>query len=202
MKTIIIPIFAALLLIVGCSKPDYEITEPDKVEQEKAVEIGSKLAGIVMDTLRNALMAAMQEGGPMEAVKVCNTKALIITQLVAGSSPVKVDIKRTSLKYRNPRNKPNEIESKALEYYQDKIADRAEIPMNYVQKVSDKDGIHFYYYRPIKIMPFCLACHGDEKTIHPGMKPILKQLYPDDLAIGYKEGDLRGLLRVRIDEKI
>jgi hypothetical protein len=39
----------------------------------------------------------------------------------------------------------------------------------------------------------CLACHGDpQKDIQPAVLQTISKLYPDDKAIGYKEGDLRG----------
>lgn len=201
-----IKMLTALLIIMlalsACGKRDYEISELTKAEEQKVTELGSKLAGAVMDTLRNALMAAMKEGGPMEAVKVCNTKALIITRLVADQSNMKIDIKRTSFNYRNPANKPEPVEEEALNYFSDKIASKSDLPVNYIQKVSDKNGLHYYFYKPIKVQSFCLPCHGDEKNLHPGMKPLLKNIYPTDKATGYKEGDFRGLIRVRFDGSI
>jgi hypothetical protein len=36
----------------------------------------------------------------------------------------------------------------------------------------------------------CLTCHGTE--ISPAVLTRVNQLYPQDKAIGFKEGDLRG----------
>ncbi len=36
----------------------------------------------------------------------------------------------------------------------------------------------------------CLSCHGE--TVAPEVEQKLAELYPDDKARGYKEGDIRG----------
>jgi hypothetical protein len=36
----------------------------------------------------------------------------------------------------------------------------------------------------------CLACHGE--TIDPAVAGKIAELYPEDKATGFREGDLRG----------
>jgi hypothetical protein len=36
----------------------------------------------------------------------------------------------------------------------------------------------------------------------PEVSKRIEKLYPDDLAIGYKEGDFRGLIRVEMQDKL
>jgi len=36
----------------------------------------------------------------------------------------------------------------------------------------------------------CLNCHG--KSVAPGVKNIITQLYPEDVAMGYSLGQIRG----------
>jgi hypothetical protein len=43
----------------------------------------------------------------------------------------------------------------------------------------------------------CLNCHGAEAQIAPEAKEKLKVLYPNDLATGYSEGQIRGALTVK-----
>lgn len=66
-------------------------------------------------------MSQMKEGGPSMAIGFCNQSALPITKKMAASH--EVEIKRTSLKIRNPENLPNEEELKVLHYYEDKMAE-------------------------------------------------------------------------------
>jgi hypothetical protein len=46
----------------------------------------------------------------------------------------------------------------------------------------------------------CLICHGDKQTMAPSAAKILAERYPDDQARGYKEGDFRGLIRIKFYE--
>jgi hypothetical protein len=44
----------------------------------------------------------------------------------------------------------------------------------------------------------CLQCHGDPAKFTPEVRKILASRYPADMATGYKAGDLRGMLSVRV----
>jgi len=51
-------------------------------------------------------------------------------------------------------------------------------------------------------MPACMKCHGQAgKEIDAKTMEIISQKYPDDLATGYKEGDLRGLWKITFLEE-
>lgn len=50
------------------------------------------------------------------------------------------------------------------------------------------------YVRPIYVEPACLSCHG-EKDKRPA---FIKKKYPEDLAYGFKAGDLRGIIEVMV----
>jgi hypothetical protein len=52
--------------------------------------------------------------------------------------------------------------------------------------------------QPIRVQAMCLSCHGDPAGIPAEVKEILASRYPKDLATGYKAGDLRGAVSVRI----
>ena len=47
------------------------------------------------------------------------------------------------------------------------------------------------YVEPIRLLPQCLACHGEQ--IAPDVAARLHELYPDDQATGFAVGDLRGV---------
>jgi hypothetical protein len=42
----------------------------------------------------------------------------------------------------------------------------------------------------------CTACHGTPEQISPEVKAKLDQLYPNDKAVNYKPGELRGAVVV------
>ena len=44
----------------------------------------------------------------------------------------------------------------------------------------------------------CLQCHGEKgKNIQPKTLEKIAQLYPNDLATGYKENEVRGLISIK-----
>ena len=55
------------------------------------------------------------------------------------------------------------------------------------------DGRHGYV-EPIMMQPLCLTCHGQE--LQPDVAAKLAQLYPEDQATGFADGDFRGVFWV------
>ncbi|MDH3268745.1 MAG: DUF3365 domain-containing protein, partial [Ignavibacteria bacterium] len=53
------------------------------------------------------------------------------------------------------------------------------------------------YLKPIIIQAECLNCHGSQTEIMPDVRNLITQKYPDDKAIGYKPGDLRGAVSIK-----
>lgn len=158
------------------------------------LEKGKLIAAATFAALSGKLQAAMAEGGVPNAVEYCNLAAY---PLVDSLSKVhQADIRRTSLKVRNPENSPSEAEKTALEFYaQAMSAGQALRPQ--VQR-SD-DGVIFY--APIQINAFCLQCHGKVgETLRAEDYAVIQKLYPEDRAVGYSEGDLRGIWSIRFRE--
>jgi hypothetical protein len=58
------------------------------------------------------------------------------------------------------------------------------------------------FLRPIRVAQPCLACHGTPATYSPAVRGLLRERYPQDQAVGYQVGDLRGAISVRIQETI
>ena len=52
---------------------------------------------------------------------------------------------------------------------------------------DDRSG----YVEPIVLQPLCLTCHGD--SLAPEVAARIQDLYPQDRAVGYEVGDLRGV---------
>jgi hypothetical protein len=51
-------------------------------------------------------------------------------------------------------------------------------------------GREFRFMKAIPTVPMCLACHG--QAIAPSVAQKIAELYPNDKATGYSEGDIRG----------
>lgn len=193
---------AAILLfgLASCQenkKTSNEITTED-ISLIKPV--GDQIAKDLVKSLQKELKSAIEKGGFNEAVKVCKLEAVPISEIIEASSDKNIEIKRTSHKYRNPDNAPDEYETHALNHFEKLIAEGNALPEYYLQKHSELDETVYYYYKPMKVASKCLACHGNESTIPPETRQIIQDLYPEDKAINFEEGDFRGLIRIKISE--
>ena len=54
------------------------------------------------------------------------------------------------------------------------------------------------YVEPILLQPLCVACHGE--AIEPGLATRIAELYPQDRAVGFRVGELRGVFWVEFPD--
>jgi hypothetical protein len=182
---------AFLTALAACGASESKEVSPQV--REEVLEIGSAAADDLVATLMAHLMEAMREGGPAGAVDVCSARALDLTAEVADRQGL--DIKRTSMRYRNPANAPDEAETEALKHFRSALEETGELPGPWVQKAGRDE---YRYYRPLVMAEPCLVCHGSEEQIDPLVRSALEERYPDDLATGYATGDFRGVIRVTV----
>ena len=173
-------IFCSLFLLNTVSADSH--IDPRILESRKAVQ---ELA----ERLVNELSAAMTIGGPENAVKVCHIYAPKTTDTV--SEKFQMQVGRTSLKTRNPNNNPDEWERKVLEQFEQRLKDGGD-PSKL--EYSEETGDGFRYMKAIPTKGLCLTCHGE--NIQEPLKETLSELYPQDNATGFKEGDLRGAFTI------
>ncbi|MGB5425760.1 MAG: DUF3365 domain-containing protein [Gammaproteobacteria bacterium] len=146
-----------------------------------------------MQTLKKELQAAMQEGGPVNAVSVCNLTAPAIASTYSARNGW--DVGRTSLKLRNPANAPDEWERSVLESFEErKRAGEDPAKMEYYEVIHEDGMSELRYMKAIPIAGLCLACHGEQ--LDSIVKARLETLYPDDQAVGYQVGDIRGAFTI------
>lgn len=193
-------LFFILFLFNRCDNNTERITIPNAEEEKELVAIGSDISGKLLKTLKTELQAAMKEGGVNSAIEVCNLKALPLTEIIKNSGDKIISVKRTTNKFRNKQNEPNEFEKLALAHYNSLIESRSEIPEYYTQKINEKDSSYFYFYKPLFVGSLCLTCHGSDQFVAQEVRSQLSELYPEDKALNYSEGDFRGLVSVRIQE--
>ncbi|MEM7303927.1 MAG: DUF3365 domain-containing protein [Pseudomonadota bacterium] len=166
---------------------------PSELENfsEEATEKIKRLA----TSLKTELSAAMQSGGPSKAIEVCNIEAPVITSELNSNS--NMQIKRTSLKIRNPDNAPDEWEIMVLNQFEDQLDSGIPVKQLNFTEVSEQEGIKtFRMMRAIPVGGVCLACHGPADTLPKEVKQALKEKYPNDQATGYSAGQLRGAFSV------
>ena len=178
-----------VLLAAGCAAP----TPP--FDEAAALERGHEIATATFQALSGRLQQAMQEGGPVYAVDYCSVAALPIADSLSALYGAR--IKRTSDRIRAPHDQPDEHEREQLNEVLLAMAQGVRPFEIGAQVFILNDSVA--YYQPIHInAPTCLKCHGT-----PGMEldsaahALIRQRYPMDQAIGYREGDFRGLWSIR-----
>lgn len=156
---------------------------------------GRIIASRTQRAIKAELQAAMRAGGLEQAVSTCSVKAMPLTDSI--SSVYDVSIRRLAKKNRNPANATNKEEDEIYKAYL--LAWIEQRPL-YESLVADQDG-HPVYYRPIKVDGLCLNCHGSVgEQIPQNLAGKIAALYPEDKAIDFKEGQLRGMWAITFNE--
>ncbi len=146
-----------------------------------------------MQTLKKELQSSMQEGGPVNAVSVCNLTAPAIANTYSVRNGWEVG--RTSLKLRNPNNAPDAWERSVLEAFEErKLAGEDPAQMEFHEVIRVDGDKQLRYMKAIPTSRPCLACHGE--ALDSIVKTRLEKLYPHDQALGYREGDIRGAFTI------
>lgn len=189
--------FISLVTLSSCKQDSGESQGRPVSESEEAVvaKKGREMTDQLMKSLSGQLKAALQSGGPENAVSVCQQIAQTLTDGV-GSGHEGVLISRKSLKARNPVNRAVGQDAEVLEDWEGELREGKELGRH---KVFLLDNKNFVYYQPIFTQEVCLRCHGDSETFSPALSGLLEKFYPQDQAVGYREGELRGAFRVEID---
>jgi len=193
---ILVVLFAACEEAQKNPSPEQPAQVPAKpvLDTAKYLELGDDLMGETKRKISTTLVDAMEKGGVKYASQFCNLAAYPIVDSI--SKVHNARIRRVSDKPRNPKDAMDEEEQKVFAIFKAKAqVPNAEMKPVVVQHDDGTVG----YYAPIKIsMPTCLKCHGEVgKDIKAEDYKVLKSLYPNDVAVGYKEGDLRGMFSIR-----
>jgi hypothetical protein len=139
--------------------------------------------------LKTELMAAMQSGGALNAIEVCSERAPAIAQSV--SLEKGMHLSRVSLRNRNPGNAPNDWQAAVLRDFEARLEAGEAVESLSWKDVSDRGGQQeFRLMKAIPTAPLCLQCHGE--AIAPPVAEKIAELYPEDKATGFREGDIRG----------
>lgn len=155
------------------------------------LKLGKEITDTVGKTLKGNLVKAMQERGPVGAVKFCNAQAMGLSSTYA--EKYGTELKRVSDKNRNPINAPNEAEKMVLADFR-YLLEKGE-PLS-PRVAIDAEG-RKNFYAPILTGGVCLTCHGPVEMMQPELVTLIDSLYPSDLARGYKANELRGIWSIK-----
>ena len=184
----------SFLLGAGLFQPTLTLIAAEG-NQEGALKEARRVADELGDKMRGLLFQELQKGGPVGAVRVCSEVAQEITQEFNRRSGH--NARRVSLRYRNPQNRPDEYEQGVLARMETENR-RKQLGNEYAGVVKDREGNVLRYLRPLVVAPVCTTCHGTREAMAPEVQKLLAEKYPQDLAVGFQEGDLRGAISVKI----
>ncbi|MDP3744950.1 MAG: DUF3365 domain-containing protein [Methylotenera sp.] len=185
---------ASLLLLASYSiaYADMPVSSPE----QNMLGDAKKLSAEFVQKLGGILKQQLESSGTESALSVCKDVA---PEMSAQYSNDKRIVKRVSLKPRNSSiGVADAWEANQLKQFDMAAAagkPAAEIEAHAV--TDEKDGRWFRYMKAIPTQAMCLQCHGGADNIQPTVQALLKQLYPNDLAVGYKVGEIRGAISVK-----
>jgi hypothetical protein len=183
-----VSLFASYSIAYG----DMPVSSPE----QNMLRDARKLSGEFVQKLGGILKQQLESAGTESALSVCKDVA---PGMSAQYSNDKRTVKRVSLKPRNGvLGVPDAWEADQLKQFD--IAAAAGKPAAEIEThavTNEKDGRWFRYMKAIPTQAMCLQCHGGPDNIKPNVQALLKQLYPNDLAVGYKAADIRGAISVK-----
>jgi len=158
----------------------------------EARERGQAIVVEAFGVLSGSLSRAIAEGGSTNAIQFCSVNAASLAGRVAQTNHVV--LKRVSHKARNQGNRANAEELVLLDGFRSALKESTAIR----PEVRTNTAGRLVFYAPIVLNnPVCLNCHGDPKReVAADTMAVIRKLYPEDQATGFKLGDLRGLWRV------
>ena len=185
---------AASMLLASCAEPvgREEITLSPVLDEELVTTFSAPVAQDFASALQARLAAAMAEGGPMEAVGVCQEEAPRIAAQIGEESGAQ--LRRVSDRNRNP---DGALDEELAPHYaalaEQPIVDGAPATRIWASGSGSEARVNYLSAIPMREQP-CAACHGSD--IDPDLQARIAELYPDDLATGFAAGELRGALLV------
>jgi hypothetical protein len=185
---------------------------------DPAAQARTTVAGLAAK-LKSLLGDELAKGGFDGAVVACSTSAQKVTREFATQSGV--DIRRVTLKARNSVNAPDAWERAQLEQWEAALKSGKPLPEEVWTTVEDpptpsnrerreagspnrgpQAGTRYHrLMKPIVIQGMCVSCHGSDAQIPDSVKKQIAKSYHQDLATGYKAGDLRGAFSVKIPDR-
>jgi hypothetical protein len=162
---------------------------------QQALTQARQLATELADEVRALLFKELEKGGYVGAVRACSEAA----QENSDEFTTRTGhyARRVSLGYRNPKNSPDGYERQRLEEF-DRLNREKKLDGDYFEAVREEGREYLRYMKPLVAGPMCVTCHGQKENIPAEVRAILAEKYPDDRATGYRAGDVRGAISVKI----
>jgi hypothetical protein len=169
----------------------------DSNEVRLALETSRTATKNLFLTVRSMLAKQLAVGGPVGAIHICADSAQLVSERIQNQD--NLSIRRVSEKWRNSKDIPDAFETVELKKLavlrnKGKLSDTLEV---YSVVTEDSTRV-FRYMKPILVGEMCLSCHGERGKMKDLVNEAIRLRYPNDKAVDYKAGELRGAISVKI----
>jgi hypothetical protein len=181
----------AVLLLVTAPVVLAQTGSKALVDESRAV------ANQIVNQVRGELVKELERTGPIRAITVCKYSVPEITSNISRQTGMRVT--RVSLR---PRNKsfgePDAWEQRVLLDFENRVAkgEKADA-LEYHEIVDEPAGRSFRYMKSLAMAQPCLLCHGPTSQLSEGVRALLATEYPNDKAVEYNLGQVRGAVSVK-----
>jgi serine phosphatase RsbU (regulator of sigma subunit) len=179
------------LVFIGVEYNSYKDAEENAIHdlQDQA----EKVRSLLMAYRNNQQQVFLKYNVPMNEVNLHFLPAFAIgkiSQEYPNWDKTGFSFENVSDQPRNPEHLADEVELAAMEYFRQNPKEQILFkPFNNTKKSGEE---YYLYARPIWIEKHCLKCHGNREDA----PPVVRDKY--DTAWNYKEGDLRGILSIKL----
>lgn len=188
---VVLLVFGIVLALIWWQRMQQDLLAHRTVWSSQQLD---SLGGVFLQQLQQLLSTAL-ERGPEAAVAVCADTAQRFTEYFSRQHGVLV--RRTALRWRNPRNRPDSMEALWIHQFERWNAEGRSLDTVIILESTTEKRL----LRPIVIRtPQCLLCHGGTEDIPPEVAAALALRYPEDRARGFRLGDVRGALSIRLPQ--
>jgi hypothetical protein len=154
---------------------------------------GDLIVASMHDALLRELTSALQEGGPGFAIQSCHIDVTAATQRLGRQAGIAAG--RTGDRLRVPTNAPAAWAAPLVAANAGRNAREVD---GFAVDLGETVGI----LRPIVHRPMCASCHGPEERLDPVVRAALKDRYPADHAVGFRDGEIRGWYWVKVPKNL
>jgi len=200
MRHLVVAVAVCCLAFAGCSREPEPVAQVEVVApvidwqpveassmtmtQRAQQELVATATNAMAAELLGELEAALHSGGGPAGIQACRDKGPEIAAQVSEQYGVKIG--RTSHRLRNPNNTiPTWAERQ--------VADRVGEPTFLAGSGGELAAL-----LPIRLRAECEMCHGPVESISEDVQRAIATFYPNDQAVGFVAGDVRGWIWVEV----
>ena len=186
-------IFSIILYIVALN-----LANAQEVPYEIAKEKAKHIVHDFHTMMRTGVQRNFENGGILQAAKFCANKSSKLIEQFDNNLESGISIKRISLKNRNPDAYPQKDEIKILEAFD--LLEKTSVYLPEIVQLK-KENIYKVYFPATMSKKSCKQCHGMQQNMNKEVLGVFKTKYPNDKALGFKGGQVRGAVVVTVELK-